>query len=353
MFLKSIFTKRVNKSNPTPTNNSKSQQHSSILHVIDSTEATDLGDQIPTAQPDSEPEDEHIATEIDTSGWPPAIECDPEHPTTDPFLGNIKRTDDHLDIKVGRGKFVRRWRVQKDLMCRYSGYFRQVCGSVGTAEISFQETNEGVFDLHDDNPAAFELFLDWLYSNKNEPTPGIAYELTNWNLYPVEAYALGDKLMADAFRPIALKHVIYSARYFDRRDIEIAFELTGSHDPLYHFICRWLRWRCREDPQLWLKSHNAVLQTERQRQEPATSVAGKDPRQFFIQHWFELCCETSRTCEHQTAASTVTFYECEDDLELGKARLRRAWIRRKAYGYRRQSRSILVAYGLFVSALGF
>lgn len=295
-----------------------------------------------------EPDNLQVAGEIDTSTWPPAINYSPEQPTTDIFLGNIRLTDEHLDIKVGKGKFIRRWRIHKALICRYSGYFRQACHPSAIANASFQEGNEGIFDLHDDNPAAFELFADWLYSNKDEPKNEAYCEASKWALYSVEAYALGDKLMADDFRPFALKEAIDSARLFDRRDIEIVFELTGPHDPLYRFTCRWVSWRCREDPWLWSDSRDEVLQTERQRHQPATSLAGKDPRDFVLQHWFEPCCEVTRTCEHEPNISALSFYNNEDTRRIGKARLRRAWARREVYGYRHQIMRILAAYGLYV-----
>lgn len=338
MIFSSIFSKRVQRKGPKDTDDDRSE------------ESNVMGSSTSAAQPDGGVDDNETFDEIDTSGWPPAVEYAPEQPTTDEFLGNIRSTDEHLDIKVGKDKFIYRWRAHKALLCKYSGYFRQACQPTGIADASFREGTDGIFDLHDDNPAAFELFLDWLYSNKTEPIRHEPDKLTNWNIYPVEAYALGDKLMADDLRPFALKKAIDSARYFDRRDIEIIFELTGPHDPLYRFTCRWLRWRCREDPFLWADSRNEILQTERSRLEPIGSIAGKDPLAFVQQHWLEPCCEISRLCRHEQYAWSGPFSLNENCRKLGKARMRRAWIRRQVYGYRHQFTRMLAAYGLFMYA---
>jgi hypothetical protein len=203
-----------------------------------------------------EPPDDTYLGEINKSEWPVAIEYLPEQPCTDAYLGSVRLTDEHLDIKVGGGKFIRRWRIHKALICRYSDYFRNACQPRTIANVSFQEGHEGVFDLHDDNPVAFELFVEWLYSNKKEyrhaPRDWLNEQRpTTWGLYSVEAYVIGDKLMAETFRPFALAHVLDSAKYFDKRDIEIILDTTGPHDPVYKFTCSWVRWRCRQDPILW------------------------------------------------------------------------------------------------------
>jgi hypothetical protein len=78
-------------------------------------------------------------------------------------MRRCRDSEERLDIKVGSEDDAKRWKVHKRLICRYSGYFKTACNS------QFSEALTGGFDMSDDDPDAFALFVDWLYSRSKEP----------------------------------------------------------------------------------------------------------------------------------------------------------------------------------------
>jgi hypothetical protein len=90
----------------------------------------------------------------------------------------------------------------------------------------------GVFELAHDNPIAFELFIDWLYSN-NKQTQNFRFtgatDSKLWRLYAGEAYILADKFLAIDFSKFALSKVIQNAHLLDVYDMESIYEHPAKH----------------------------------------------------------------------------------------------------------------------------
>jgi hypothetical protein len=69
----------------------------------------------------------------------------------------------------------------------------------------------GIFDLARGHPIAFELFIDWLYSNnkqvQNFRSTG-ATDNESWRLYAAETYIVADGFIATDFSKFALGKVV-------------------------------------------------------------------------------------------------------------------------------------------------
>jgi hypothetical protein len=75
---------------------------------------------------------------------------------------SCQESDEIVDVKVGRGSRAIRFKIHKRLVCRYSDYFKRA------SESKFLESITGRFGL-DEDPVAFTLFVEWLYSPKKTP----------------------------------------------------------------------------------------------------------------------------------------------------------------------------------------
>jgi hypothetical protein len=98
--------------------------------------------------------------------------------------------------------------VHKALICNYSEYFDISCRS------GFIETTTRRYDLKDDDPVAFALFVEWLYLHSRDKTATVALsqiDTKGWQAYAERAWVISDKLRAPLFQDYAFAKVVQNA----------------------------------------------------------------------------------------------------------------------------------------------
>ncbi|OCL07429.1 hypothetical protein AOQ84DRAFT_377688 [Glonium stellatum] len=243
-------------------------------------------------------EDLEASRPIDISQWPHAITPSIKQPAADTFLHSLRASDEHLDIKVGRGKKTQRWKAHKALICHYSEFFERACRKYSGA--GFQESLSGVFDLSHDNPIAFGLFIDWLYdSNKSPQNFKIDKKVDSevWKYYAEDACILANKLFATDFSKFSLSKLIQNAHTLDIHSMEYIYEETLPTTPVRLFCAQWACWRCSSRPTLWESTRNLELRKDRRY---LHNRIAEDPRRYEIEHWYSDCGRTGSPCSHAT-----------------------------------------------------
>jgi hypothetical protein len=103
-----------------------------------------------------------------------------------------------VTITVGALKKQAVFYVHENLLTQRSEYFKTCLQS------SFQEGHQRECLLKEDNPDAFEIFVQWLYLGKYKASEAIKREDGGneeaWYLLHAHAYVLGNKLVASAFK---------------------------------------------------------------------------------------------------------------------------------------------------------
>jgi hypothetical protein len=206
------------------------------------------------------------------------------------------------------------------------------------------ERISGIFDLTHDNPIAFELFIDWLYSNNKQAQNFCLTGTTDsksWELYAVEACIIADKFFADDFSKFALGKVVQNAHLLDVYDMERIYEDTLPNSALRRFAARWARWRYHLQPTLWESSRNREFQRDRCRWEShMENQTVVDPRGFEIEHWYAECSRTGAPCHHatvQTGSDPTTNVQKTPDLP-------RVWSKRERHNRFTQTKTLLPAF---------
>ena len=217
---------------------------------------------------------------------------------------------------------------------------------------------QSVFDLPEDDPDAFELFLGWLYGNNKEVEPSApplyergVWQLDLWTLYPAEAYVIGDKFMARDFSKYAFCKIIQHAQLLHVYDMETIYQEVKADDPLRLFAKQWVRWRCSQRPDLWASSQSMGLQRDRhlrQGRSGTRQVPVLDPRRIQIDHWYSICGLVGHDCEHLPATCGATTFENDKKAEE-KTIFRRLWAKSASFNRPTRAwvllRAFLVAYG--------
>ena len=70
----------------------------------------------------------------------------------------------------------------------------------------FIETTTRRYDLKDDDPVAFALFVEWLYLHSRDKTATVALsqiDTKGWQAYAERAWVISDKLRAPLFQDYA------------------------------------------------------------------------------------------------------------------------------------------------------
>lgn len=238
--------------------------------------------------------------------------------------------------------------MHKAVICRYSEYFRVATQAPGNG---FQEGRTDTFDLADDNPTAFELFIGWLYSNEKDSlnySPTQQPDTESWKVHAVEAYIVGDRFLATDFSRYALSKVIQNANLLDIYDIEAIYEDVLPTSPLRLFAAPWIRWRVSSQPHLWETAHSLQLQRDRRPHEPnlANQVV-YDPRSLELEHWYSDCGRTGTVCGHNTnAVGPATTLDVSP-----KAYLRRTWKKRDRHARPTQAKTLIPAFLVAYSSI--
>jgi len=144
-----------------------------------------------------------------------------------------------LTILVGPDKFQHT--VHKDLLCQKSPYFS------AAANDCWKEGQEGRVPLPDDDPAAFVLYVQWLYrgrifsSQDIGDTGGNREEI---NLL-IEAFILGEKLQDQNFKDAVIDSLVHAVDTPDGQDtrwyprsaaVDRAYKGTPESSPLLKLL---------------------------------------------------------------------------------------------------------------------
>jgi hypothetical protein len=108
-----------------------------------------------------------------------------------------------VEVVVGAKGEARTFYLHKSLVMNHSKYFATCLRS------NFIEGKIGAVTLDEDDPTAFDAFAQWLYAREYEITKVKGTDQKElqvaWYMLHAQAYALGNKLMADDFKTDIVK----------------------------------------------------------------------------------------------------------------------------------------------------
>lgn len=207
--------------------------------------------------------------------------------------------------------------MHKALICHYSEYFNRSCRG------RLIEANTGQYDLREDDPVAFTLFVEWLYLHSRDKTTTVELSQTDteeWRAYAERAWVIADKFNAPLFREYAFAKVIQNAMLMDSTRIQYINDNAEESSPICIFIGELVRWRnlvssLRHNPRA-LASHPG---------------GGVDPRRYPIQHWSEQCGQSGDLdCVHKPPQNHEPQWPLPDEPESSRFRL---WYYRVLLGF--------------------
>lgn len=174
-----------------------------------------------------------------------------------PQLSGAKMTiiaDERVDVMVGLNSKARIWRLHKDLLTQFSGYF------AGVSKAGTEEARVGKFILSNQDPAAFQLFIQWLYSTNKDITIGApSAELDSadpWVQHADKAYELGQVLQCPKFSRYALVKFAQGIRFMNPATLLHIYHDGNSNKlkhncPLRRFNAAWLWYVRHTHALLW------------------------------------------------------------------------------------------------------
>ena len=250
-----------------------------------------------------------------------------------------------------------RWRFPKDLICHYSAYFEQLARPTGNHVQ--HEAQDLAFELPDQNPKAFALFVEWLFlstGDKNyqnfDPDAGLYKDSYPWRRRSVTSWLLAEHIRAPEFSKYALAKVVQNAELLDIFQLEDIYENAPLNSPLRRFISLWVPWKVRNtNPHLWDSTRNREF-----RQDRIGSQGTLDPRRFEIDHWYADCSSSRSPCDHATVNTTKTGEATDTNVELTPRELYRQNTR--ITGNAKFDRMIgplaplILAYGWYIAGAG-
>ncbi|KAL2045017.1 hypothetical protein N7G274_002792 [Stereocaulon virgatum] len=112
------------------------------------------------------------------------------------------------------------WSLPKKLLAHVSPFFDAALNG------SWVEATSNDISLPEDNPAAFETFVQWIYSGKL--VTGSMDDIPRY----IRAWTLGDKLRCPAFQDCAMLHLLHLHMrvYVEPKTVQLAYEgsMAGS-----------------------------------------------------------------------------------------------------------------------------
>lgn len=126
--------------------------------------------------------------------------------------------------------------VHKNLVCRYSSFFKAACKG------SFREAESNEVKLPDDEPETFDNFVQWLYARDFE-RPMTESGGPDW-VCIFDTYVLADKLGAPKFSNYVMNLMVHEAETrWDQElslpnaaAVSVAYENTPGSSPLRRFL---------------------------------------------------------------------------------------------------------------------
>ena len=167
------------------------------------------------------------------------------------------RGSDAIEVFVGEGDNSQTWSLPKNLLTHVSPFFAAALNG------AFSESNSHKILLPDDDPAAFELFVQWLYigeTGKNSKD----HILTH-----VRAWTLGDKLGCPVFQDRAMLKLLQfhagdQATIIEPQTLQLAYEGSAANSSLrawalQQFCCEVRRNNLGEMAKEWASVAKTVV----------------------------------------------------------------------------------------------
>ncbi|KAI4249483.1 MAG: hypothetical protein L6R42_008970 [Xanthoria sp. 1 TBL-2021] len=144
-----------------------------------------------------------------------------------------------VTVRVGTGEGKQSWTIQKKLLTHHSTFFAAAFNG------SFGEAITNTIELDEDDPQAFQLFVQWLYTGKFVVFPcrdcdrDIQFDYAGSvpNFLCV-VWALGDKLDCQAFQDQAMLQLLalHEDVYLQSDVLADAYKLTPPGSKLRQFV---------------------------------------------------------------------------------------------------------------------
>ncbi|GIZ49937.1 hypothetical protein CKM354_001295300 [Cercospora kikuchii] len=142
-------------------------------------------------------------------------------------------------VEVGAGDESQRWTIHEKLLCKDSAFFRAATKEEWTPR------EDGIIAMPDDDPHAFEIYVQWLYGGKllvqaRDMDPKKSRELR----LLVESFILGEKLQDRVFQHATIDSLIACVNdydqegtvYFPAGHADRVYEATPENSPLRSLI---------------------------------------------------------------------------------------------------------------------
>jgi hypothetical protein len=202
-----------------------------------------------------------------------------------------------MHIRVGTGDDAKIFHIDKNSICKSSGYFAEVCLSKSSDRI----------DLAGDDPAAFDLFFQWM-RRPERPVPYSPgqYSEEPWLSKASAAWLLARKLRAEDFELYALSQFIQNcalAAFGPWKDIE---REAPRSSPIRRFSDHWVAWNSH----LAGPGRNEFSDLQVAWKARLVTDNTKDPRIYDIEHWYLRCGDDlSPNCSHDPDAQQAKLNE--------------------------------------------
>ncbi|KAF2872412.1 hypothetical protein BDV95DRAFT_606028 [Massariosphaeria phaeospora] len=162
-----------------------------------------------------------------------------------PLLSRVLRAGvlDEVTIEVGTGTEKTKYRPHKSFLIHYSEYFRKALSG------SWKEAEDGVITLEDVEPAVFNMFVDWLYTQKlpagieawyqSSDTPEDVDDMVGMEVLRIKLYVFADRFIVPILRTTLNRLIVAdtTCRLAPFPDVtSYAFENLPTEDPILAFF---------------------------------------------------------------------------------------------------------------------
>ena len=150
------------------------------------------------------------------------------------------RGSDAIEVLVGEGDGSQTWSLPKKLLTHVSPFF------AAALDGAFSESNSHKMLLPEDDPAAFELFVQWLYIGET------GKDSTDHILTHVRAWTLGDKLGCPVFQDRAMLKLLQfhsgkRATTIGPQTLQLAYEGSAANSKLRAWALQQFRCEVQRD----------------------------------------------------------------------------------------------------------
>lgn len=208
------------------------------------------------------------------------------------------------------GEKGRRYSLHKAFLCHYSEYFRKALNG------PWKEAEDGVVPLKDIEPGVFNVFVNWMYTQKlpgnceewcQVGELGEAWDFASEIALILKAYNFGDRFLATAFKRaanVAIVGILHGCAPFYEVVI-FAFKNLPAHSPILQLL---VDAQCRH----WSECLDDTEEVELQKQLPYDFLLRVMKRYsekvYGDTAWFE---EPLARCLYHEHASDEERKECQ------------------------------------------